>query len=134
MLTIVGIWKILNAFGKDCFRVNQVRWQFFSYQVAHLILSMLDTFVWSLLMTFLIDFGLSLKKTDWCLMVALSYLSIEMIRYHFSLHYVNGDYNLKVYLESVLLRKFVFLSAGDVSQILITNPSFAWLLLQTLAH
>ena len=117
MLTIVGIWKILNAFGKDCFRVNQVRWQFFSYQVAHLILSMLDTFVWSLLMTFLIDFGLSLKKTDWCLMVALSYLSIEMIRYHFSLHYVNGDYNLKVYLESVLLRKFVFLSAGDVSQI-----------------
>lgn len=87
------------------------------YQLANCIMAWLDTFVWSYFFTILVNEGLLDRRSDWCILIAMIYILIELVRYHIGLHYFPGSYVLQSHLEVLLGKKFSSLSTADLEAI-----------------
>ena len=87
------------------------------YQLANCIMAWLDTFVWSYFFTILVNEGLLERRSDWCILIAMIFILIELFRYHIGLHYFPGSYVLQSHLEVLLGKKFSSLSTADLEAI-----------------
>ena len=87
------------------------------YQLVNCIMALLDTFVWSFFFAILVNEGLLQRRSDWCILVAMVFVAIELFRYHIGLHYFPGSYVLQTHLEVLLGKKFSSLSTADLEAI-----------------
>ena len=99
---------------KDMPWISSMVWR---YQLAYFIMAGLDTFAWSKMFSLLVNEGLLKSRADYCVLVAMVFIAIELFRYHIGLHYFPGSYVLQTHLECLLGRKYSSLSANDLASI-----------------
>lgn len=118
--SVGGFGKITRFLLAFLAETTDVPWIFpliWRYQLANMIMAVLDTFVWSTAFAELLNIGFLQRRSDYCALIAMIYLAIELFRYHIGLHYFPGSYVLQTHLECLLGKKFSSLSATDISSI-----------------
>jgi len=111
------ITRFMLAFLEETAHVPWIFPLLWRYQLANMLMAVLDTFVWFTAFAELLNVGYLQRRTDYCALIAMIYLAIELFRYHIGLHYFPGSYVLQTHLECLLGKKFSSLSATDLSNI-----------------
>jgi ABC-type multidrug transport system fused ATPase/permease subunit len=111
------ITRFMLAFLEETAHVPWIFPLLWRYQLANMLMAVLDTFVWSSAFAELLNVGFLQRRTDYCALIAMIYFGIELFRYHIGLHYFPGSYVLQTHLECLLGKKFSSLSATDLSNI-----------------
>lgn len=121
---IFWVYQSLFVLIKNCLSLDYILSMQLKYQFVQATIAFLDTFMWGLLFQLLLDEGLILKKSDYCIFIGMAYAFIEVYKFHVGLHYFPGSYMIKTHFEQLLLLKYNLLSTSDLTRIKDSEPYF----------
>jgi len=111
------VLKFMLSFLRETKYMPWISSMVWRYQLVYFIMAGLDTFAWSKMFSLLVNEGLLKSRVDYCVLVAMVFIAIELFRYHIGLHYFPGSYVLQTHLECLLGSKFSSLSVNDLASI-----------------
>ena len=112
------LWPLNSIFVliKNCLYIDVVASRQWKFQLMQLSIALLETFWWSHLFQELIDKGLILKRTDFCIWAGLWFIFIGLFKFHCGLHYFSGSFKVRTYFQQLLFLKSSLLSSSDWTQ------------------
>ena len=111
------IARLMKAFLLECLRVPKVKSLIWRFQAVLFIRAALETFVWSITFTYLVNYGFINQRIDWALLCALVFVGIELFRFHTVLHFWSGGFDLSTHFESLLTKKYSSMTACDIDSL-----------------
>ena len=108
-------WRfaLVQAFLREIFRINGLKRKVFWHQLTCIYLAFIDSFIYPIMYSYIIAFGVQAQRTDMAMWIALLMMLLLLIKFRIKLNYFHGSTLVMQHMRSMLARKFLSLRRDD---------------------
>ena len=105
--------SLVHAFITESFRIGGLKKKVVWHQIAYFLLAIESSFLYPLMYSYIISFGVQARRQDMAVWIALWMLTLLLGKYRIKLNYFHGSMLVLQHLRAMLARKFLSLREYD---------------------